>query len=260
MKIAIVTFWYNEEDLAPFFLKHYNYVDDIYVYIDTDTNDSTREICRACSNVTIRDMSFPHGFDDITKVNAVNSAVRELTHDWVYAIDSDEFIQQPKQYKSAKDFLLKQGQLGNTLVIAYMYQVYRHVTDEDLDISKPVLPQRCHGDPNLTTAFNRCYVKPVVVKPETKIAWLPGCHIYHSGYNIKIAKEQFFGAHWKMVDSSIAIRRRLLNNQARFSKRQLKTRMCYQDIYATKESILRDLEKHRYDSDVLGPLLPSRVQ
>ena len=76
MKIAIVTVWYNEEDLAPFFLKHYSYVDDLYVYLDTATSDSTRKICEAHSNVTIRDMSFPAGYDPAAQVRRVTSAAR----------------------------------------------------------------------------------------------------------------------------------------------------------------------------------------
>ena len=255
MKIAIVTFWYNEKEIAPFFLKHYSYVDDIFVYLDTDTNDGTRSICEAHPNVTIRDMSFPVGYDPMTHTCKINSVVKGLKFDWVYVVDVDELIQQPKQYKSAEGFLHKQEQAGYTLVIARMYQVFRHVTDKDLDINKPVLSQRCHGDPDLTTAFNRHYIKPIVAKPETGISWLPGCHAYHGNESIRVAEEQFIGAHWKMADDSFVIKRRLHNIQARLSKRSLMLRMSYQDIDITKEIILRDLEEHRRDPDVLGPLL-----
>jgi len=258
MRIAIVTFWYNEEELAPFFLKHYSYVDDIFVYLDIDTNDGTRSICEAHSNVTIRDMSFPEGYDPMTHTSKINSVVKGLKHDWVYVVDGDEFIQQPKQYEDAKEFLLKQEQAGYTLVIARMFQVFRHFTDEDLDISKPVLAQRCHGDPNLKTMFNRCYIKPIVVKPETGVSWRPGCHVYCGNRNIRVAKEQFFGAHWKMADDSFVIKRRLHNIQARLSQRSLKLRMSYQDIGITEESILGDLEKHRHNPDVLSSLLPTK--
>lgn len=258
MKIAIVTFWYNEEELAPFFLKHYSYVDDIFVYLDKDTNDNTRSICKAHSNVTIRDMSFPKGYDPMTHTSKINSVVKGLKHDWVYVVDGDEFIQQPKQYKSAKECLLAQQRAGHTLVIAAMYQVYRHVTDKDLDISKQVLPQRCHGDPNLTSTFNRCYVKPIVVKPEIGVVWHPGCHVYNRDSRIRVAKERYIGAHWKMADDSFVVKRRLHNIQARLSQRSLKLRMSYQDIGITEESILRDLEKHRHDPDVLSSLLPTK--
>ena len=252
IEIAIITIWYNEEVLAPFFLKHYSYVDDIFVYLDTDTDDGTRGICEAHSNVTVREIAFPNGYDPIVHTDQLNSVVRELEHSWVYAVDADEFIQQPKEYKDAREFLLKQERDYN-LVYAQMYQVYRHATDEDLDISKPVLPQRCHGDPSLDTVFNRCYIKPIVVKPETGITWTPGCHAYHDGLNVvRAAEERFFGAHWKMADDSFAIERRIYHNQARLSGRSRAGRMVWQDIDATEESILGDLEKHRHDPNVLG--------
>lgn len=250
MKIAIVTVWYNEEDLAPFFLKHYSYVDDIYVYIDKVTNDSTRKICEEHSNVTIRGMSFPAGFDDILKVNRINSAVRALKHDWVFAVDADELIQQPKQYESAKEFLSHQQKQGYNLVIAKMFQVYRHVTDEDLDISKPVLPQRSHGDPDFSKPFNRCYIKPIVVRPGVGISWSVGCHSYRANKKLRVAKEQFFGAHWKMADPELAVKRRM-RNKARLSKRQKAKNRSYQDIRVTKKVILKELKQHSHNPKVL---------
>lgn len=254
MKIAIVTVWYNEEDLAPFFLKHYSYVDDVFVYLDTDTNDNTRSICAAHLNVTIRRITYPQGYDPALQARAVNQAVRALKHGWVYAVDADEFIQQPKQYKGAKEFLLKQQKQGYNLVFAKMYQVYRHFMDKDLDISKPVLPQRCHGDPDLSTVFNRCYIKPVVVKPATGIVWRVGCHNYRRNDRVKVASEQFYGAHWKMADPSLAVKRRM-HNQARLSKKSRKKGRLWQDAHITKKAILSALKKHSHDPDVLGPYL-----
>jgi hypothetical protein len=256
MKLAIVTVWYNEEDLAPFFLEHYSYVDDIYVYLDTDTNDSTRSICKAHPKVTLRSITYPKGYDPGLQVQAMNKAVRSLEHDWVYAVDADEFIQQPKQYRSAKEFLYKQEQVGYNLVIARMYQVYRHVTDKDLDINKPVLEQRRHGDPDLSTAFNRCYIKPIVVKPEVGVVWRVGCHKYRGHESIRPATEHFIGAHWKMADPKFASKRRISGIRDRLSRGSIQRRRCWQDSSATKKSILGDLKRHSRDPDVLGSLLP----
>lgn len=255
-KVAIITVWHNEEDLAPFFLKHYNYVDNILLYLDTNTSDATRSICETYSNVTIRDISFPGGYDSIIKVDKINSMVRELDgYDWIYAVDADEFIFPPKQYKDTKDFLFRQEQEGYNLIFAQMFQVFRHFTDRDLDPSKPVLPQRSHGDPDLNSAYNRFYIKPIVAKPETGISWSPGCHIF-TGDHIRVAEEKFHGAHWKMADEGIAIKRRI-GNKLRFSERQITMRMGYQDIDITEEDILEELEGHKHDPDVLSSLLSS---
>ncbi|GAI19650.1 unnamed protein product [marine sediment metagenome] len=161
MKIAIVTVWYNEEDLAPFFLKHYSYTDKIFLFLEA--TDKTKEICEQFPNVQVEDFIQPDGMDDILKVEKINQVVRELKgeFDWVYSVDADELIFPPKEYKDAKDFLFKQQKNSYNLVYTKIFQVYRHVTDEDLDINKPILAQRQHGDPDLTSFFNRSYIKPI---------------------------------------------------------------------------------------------------
>ena len=115
MRVAIITVWHNEEDLAPFFLKHYSYVDNILLYLDTDTNDATRSICETYPNVTIRDISFPGGYDSIIMVDRINNTVRELgEYAWIYAVDADEFIFPPNE--DAKDFLCRQEQYNVVLL------------------------------------------------------------------------------------------------------------------------------------------------
>jgi glycosyltransferase involved in cell wall biosynthesis len=67
MKLSVLTTWYNEEELAPFFFKHYkDLVDEIVVIIDADTNDNTKEICKR-EGAIIKEFKFPDGPDDILK-------------------------------------------------------------------------------------------------------------------------------------------------------------------------------------------------
>lgn len=257
MKIAIITIWYNEQDLAPFFLKHYSYVDKIFLFLEA--TDKTKEICEQFPNVQIEDFIQPNGMDDILKIEKIHQAVRELKgeFDWVYSVDADEFIFPPKEYKNAREFLAKQEAEKFNLVRAKMWQVFRHYTDSDLDPIKPVIRQRQHGDPDLDSEFNGAYAnKPIVVKPETDIVWSVGCHIILSG-SIKEAKEQFYGAHWAMVDKDIAIRRRIYGRKLRLSKRQIEGGLTFQHINITEEKIKEEVEKHKNDPNVLGCLLPA---
>jgi len=260
MKIAIVTHWYNEEDLAPFFLKLYSYVDKIFLFLDVDTGDNTRSICENYDNVEIIDFCFPEGFDDYLKVDHVNEFVKTLANkfDWVYAIDSDEFIFPPRGYNSAKEFLAKQNSFN--MVRAKMFQVYKHVTDEDLDVSRPVLTQRVHGDPDLTSHPNWTYCKPVIVRPEAGIEWNPGFHTNIEGTHIREAKEHFWGAHWANVDLDIAIERQIYGRKARLSPRQIRTGATIQHIHVTEEKIRNRFEKHKNDPDVLSRLLPEYLK
>jgi len=255
MKIAIVTVWFNEEDLAPFFLKHYRDIDKIFLFLEA--TDKTKEISKQFPNVEIESFSFPQGFDDITKVEKINSVVKQLKgkFDWIYSVDADEFIFPPKGYGDAEEFLVRQQAQGFNLIRAKIWQVYRYVSDLDLDPTKAAIGQRQHGDPDLNSRFNSYYAnKPIVVKPETDIVWNPGCHSIRSG-NIKEAKEKFYGAHWAMADVNIAIKRRIYGRKKRLSKRQIERRLTWQHIDITEKEIREEINKHKHDPDVLGALL-----
>ena len=56
-----------------------------------------------------------------------------------------------------------------------------------------------------------------------------------------------------MASEKIAIKRRIEGRKLRFSKRQISMNMSWQDIRITKEEILKDLEKHKNDPNVLAP-------
>lgn len=214
MKINIVTMWYNEAFLAPFFLGNYSYADKIHILLDADTNDNTREICGRYSNVEIENFTFPDMMDDNLKVIKINEVVSAQTADWVFAVDADELIF-PANGEDARVVLERQTA---NLLHAQMWQVYRHVTDSDLDPAQPAIYQRRHGDPSLTSGVNRLYVKPIIVKPEIGIEWTPGCHFYKENKKIIVSPEKFWGAHWQMADVDMAVDRRIHGRRERQSK------------------------------------------
>jgi len=214
MKIEIVTMWYNEAFLAPFFLSHYHYADKIHLILDADTNDNTREICKRFGNVEIEGFTFPDMMDDLLKIQKINSVVSAQNCDWVFAVDADEFIF-PANNESVAGILSRQKA---NLLYVQMWQIYRHNTDKDLDSSKPAIFQRRHGDPNISRGINRLYNKPIIVKPEIGIKWLPGCHKHERNENIIVSRDKFLGAHWAMADVEMAIERRIRGRKERQSK------------------------------------------
>jgi len=256
MKIAIATMWYNEEDFGPLFLKHYSYVDKIHLILDTDTTDRTREIALKYKNVEIEDFTFPDMMDDIIKVNKLNATISFLLDefDWVYLLDADEFIFAPKPYLNERSFLYKQERQGYNLVLAKMFQVYRHISEGDLDINKPAILQRQHGDPDLSSSFNSSYIKPIIVRKGLKIVWKAGNHCC-IGSNINLAKECFYGAHWMMAEPNIAIKRRIYGRKMRQSKRNLEKKLTVQHHHITEEQIRQQCEIHRNDPNVLRDAL-----
>lgn len=246
MKIAVISMWYNEAFLAPFFLSHYGCVEEIRIIIDSDTDDDTRQICSEYPNVKTEEFTYPEMYDCRLHIEKMNSVASRLDCDWIIAVDADEFIF-PETYEHGKEFLKRQK--GN-LLYAKMWQVYRHRTDSDLDPTKPAIWQRRHGDSHPPDRIERQYNKPIVVKPEARIVWKLGFHSYHKNDGVKAAEERFIGAHWKMADIGMAIERRIKGRRQRQSNRNLERGWSRQDHHITEEQIRKECECHLDDPKV----------
>jgi len=258
MVLTIISMWYNEEDLAPFFLEHYKEVDKIIILLDTDTTDNTRQICESYKNVEVKDFTFPNNkYDDYTKTDRVNEELKTIESDWVIGIDSDEFIFAPKEYKGAREFLTSLDEY--TVIYSAMYQVYRNISENDLDIKKPPIFQRQYGDTSLTSQFNVCYVKPNVIRGQMDIVWGLGFHNC-SGKDVKVAPMRFHGSHWMMADVDVAIKRRIYGRKMRMSKRNLNEGLSIQHHNITEEIIRKECQKHLNDLNVLGKFLPKEIR
>lgn len=243
MKIIVVSIWYNEAFIAPFFLDHYSYADEIRIVIDADTNDNSREICLRYPNVKTEEFKYPDMFDCKLQVDKVNEIARGLDCDWIIAADSDEFIF-PKNHEHPQEFLKRQT--GN-LLYARIEQIYRHRTDVDLDPTKSAIWQRRHGDLNPPGMIRQRFNKPLVVKPEVKIAWIVGFHGFRKNRNINVCDENFIGVHWKMADVDMAIERRIKGRRERQSKRNLEQRWANRDHHITEEQIKEECDRHLDD-------------
>lgn len=246
MEIEILTTWYNEEFLAPFFLKHYNYVDRIYVLLDSDTDDKTRDILAshntAYGNIEIEEFTFPDMMDDTIKAKNINRVLKTIESDWVYVLDADEFIF-PCGFEDPIKFL---NIVDGDVVMARMWQVYRHIDDTDLNIDEPVIFQRRHGDPNRETGINAAYNKPIVLKTPIQYDMLYGNHAI-IGDNYKMATKYFDGSHWAMADKCFAIERRLKGRKERQSKHNLETGMTYQHHNISEKTLLEEIDLHKND-------------
>ncbi len=245
MEIKILTMWYNEEFLAPFFLSHYDYVDKIHVLLDSDTNDKTEEILKQSRKVEIEMITFPDMMDDQIKADHINRAAKQIKTDWLYVLDTDEFIF-PSGFENPRKFLYRIHDSAN-VVMAKMWQVYRHAKDSDLDINKkPVITQRRCGDPNREVGINAAYCKPIILKAPIEFDLLYGNHKI-IGDNYKLAEEFFDGAHWAMADKCFAIDRRIKGRKERQSQHNLETGMTYHQHNITEESLLQEIKDHEND-------------
>ena len=249
MRIAAIAMVYNEAFLLPYFLRHYQDLDEIHVLYETDSTDDTLKILKQASNVIIKNCHIAGGLDSTEKVKLTNDTLHTIEADWVYVVDCDEFIFPP--HESAEDFLGRQDCENHNVVRAGMFQVYRHRTDRDLDPALPPTPQRVHGDPDLFSTAegpnkprNALYVKPIIVKPSSEIRFQPGNHFIEG--DIRVSSEFYLGAHWHMADPSLAIDRKL-KNRARISERNKKLGHGWHYQNVTEKWIREECDRHLDD-------------
>jgi len=256
MKIDVITMWYNEEYLAPFFLGHYSFVDTIHILLDEETTDNTWEIISKFKNVNVIPVRFPDMLDDLLKVERINELYRSIDSDWVIVVDSDEFLFPLPLSMNFREVLGQEATYD--LFNAQMWQVYRHRSDADLDSHQPAIYQRRHGDPNVSTGINAMYVKPIIVRSGLDIRWLPGCHELKGkrlpgrlwdtirGKRVVPSPQVIHGVHWQMADPDFAVARRL-RRKARLSKRNLEERMGVQNFHITEQQIREECARHLDD-------------
>lgn len=232
---GIVTMWFNEAKLAPLFLRHYAWADDIHVILDADTNDASEQIVRQFPNARVSWFIFPDGMDDDLKIAELNRAANDLSTDWRIALDADEFIF-PRAGRDPHEAL--SGVHGN-VITATLYQVYRHATETEIAPDSAPAGQRRYGDPNVTEGVNRLYNKPCIVRSGFELAWTPGCHSIARPERYLEAEQSWVGAHWAMADPELAIERRIRGRRDRMSQHNLEHGLTKHNHAITEAEIRR---------------------
>ena len=249
--IEVVSMWYNEEFLAPFFLDHYSWADKITILLDTDTADGTEELIKMCSNARYIPFTFPDMMDDNLKAAEMNTRYRSTNADWIIFVDADEFIYHPDM--PVPEFL---ETISYDLITVILYQVYRHVMDENLTYSKPALMQRRHGDPNVWEGNNGEYRKPCVAKRGLPFRWGPGCHSLGGPDDViehmqKAIINPLYGAHWMNADPCFCVERRVQGRRDRQSRNNLRKGLTQHQHKITEESVLAECKAHENDPIVI---------
>lgn len=262
MNIQLITFWYNEAFLAPFFLNHYAWVDRIHIILDDDTDDQTEAIALCYPNVSIERFRFPDKMDDIIKSAVISNAYQTLTDaDYVLVVDSDEFIFPWEPSDSVREHLQTTAQ---DIYFVNLWQIYQHETDQPLNPALPVWQQRCHGDPDMESVANSAYLKPIVVRGGLDLFWGIGNHyVVHNGIKLEwssralkdglpysVACERSLmlqGAHWRLPDLEQTITRRVVHRKLRQSQVNLDRGLTAHHHEVTEESIRQECDAHKQD-------------
>lgn len=238
MKIGVLSTWYNEAPIAPYFLNHYRDWDEVRVLLETDTTDASEAILQQYSNVMIEHCHMERGLHELDKVAMLEEAFHHMKDcDWVAVVDSDEFLVPPNRGQNAKEFL--QNKQNYECCLAYLHPVYRHKDDKDLNPELLPVPQRLHG-----TEPGRDEIKPCVLRSKEDIHLTIGCHSMER--LLFTCPISFTGVHWANADPELAISRRL-NRRLRFSQENLEKDWGAQHFNVTEESIRKECQKHEND-------------
>ncbi|GHV52140.1 hypothetical protein FACS1894206_00380 [Deltaproteobacteria bacterium] len=246
MSLEIITMWYNEEFLAPYFLRHYAWADRITLLYDVDSTDHCLLIAKSCPNVSVQPFRFPDMMDEELKRDRINAAYKQVRCDYALAVDADEFVfckEGDVFHYDLRPFLAANA--AYDLFCVSLYQIYRHEDDAPLNPDLPAVPQRRHGDPNMT-GVNALYNKPILARAGMAMAWTIGCH----GITLekgRLAPHSLPGAHWAMADSAFAVERRVKNRRLRQSRNNLEKGMTWQHHHVTEQSVLEECARHTRD-------------
>lgn len=236
MKFELITMWYNEAFLAPFFLNHYKWVDKIHILLDADTTDNTEEIAARYANVAIEYFRFPDMMDDLLKSRRINEKYKSISNaDYVIVVDSDEFMLCNSLDESVKDHIVSKDK---NVYFSVLWQIYQHEGDIRPDPGKPVYPQRSHGDPTIA----HCNIKPTVARAGLDLLWGVGNHsVVFDGNHMSwltpnmdtmiasdvsiLPADMLQGAHWRLYDLDEVLERRITNRERRQSLVNLSTNL-----------------------------------
>lgn len=243
MKITVLSKWYNEAELAPFFLNHYSYADEILIYLDRGINDGSVAEIKKYPQAKIIWAKSTGKLNDGACIAALNDIASKSNADWLISVDADEFVF-PQNFNDPREVLKRAD--GN-IIYSSMWNMYRHETDPDLDPLHPSIFQRRHGDPNRISNNNEMSTKPNIINPRIKINWGVGCHGYYSAINPQVSTTRFDGAHWQSVDVDISCKRRIKGGKERMSDTNLKNMWAFHNFHITREDIVKVYEDHKQD-------------
>lgn len=93
MNMVCITIAWNEEELLPVFLKHYERICSKIIVYDNESDDRTAQICDAHPLVERRVYKTDGQIRDDVYIDIKNNSWKEFKdYDWVCVLDLDEFV------------------------------------------------------------------------------------------------------------------------------------------------------------------------
>jgi len=230
MRLETITFMRNEEFLIPFYFKHYSFVDRMNICLDVSSTDKTEALLKENKKVNLYRVNFPAGYNAMIKVLMINDIFKTVGDSWVLNVDCDEFA-----------FIDRLPADLNSYRVEF-YNVFRHVTESNLDLNKSIKENRRYG------FLDQNYIKPILVKSEQNIEWGVGNHTIIGKLNKDIP---IFckGAHWENADLSFCIKRRC-ERKDRYSQYDRLKGFGIHNHNITEEQIVLQCKEHSNDPKI----------
>lgn len=229
--VTVISRWCNEAALAPYFLGHYAWADEIIIKLDQSTTDQSAELIAEYPNASFEYFSHGGKLNDRLLAGMMSDLADSIKTDWIIYVDADELICTDKEALS---------RVNGRLVKTWFHWAFLNEQDKPLNPALPAVPQRPYG--------TGAYVKPVVVRSGNHIRWTVGQHDWEPNYYLdnEISKTVFHGRHWQMADIDIAIARRF-KDRDRYSAENLRNGWGVQHFDITEERIRAEFAQHFHD-------------
>ena len=157
MNIDVFSICYNEQRLMPFFMRHYSFARNIYIY-DNHSSDNSRAIAH---NMGAKVKTFGTAqLDDREYLKIKNTVYKTSDADYVIVCDLDEFLYHP----NLLNYLEELKQKGIQLPEIQGYNIYSEnwPIDNILEID--------------TGFYDLNFSKQIIFSPKVDIKFNYGCH------------------------------------------------------------------------------------
>ncbi|MBE3124471.1 MAG: hypothetical protein IMZ57_02300 [Acidobacteria bacterium] len=240
MKISVISSFYNGDPMIPYFMNHYGYADEIVAMFNDNgraIDAPTEQAILSHPNARIVGFDYPENKADYAfAINNLNQMISKIDADWLISVQGDELIF-PIGMQDVREVL---RDADGVIINTWLWWIFRHRTDLDLDPTLPAIWQRRHGYPG-REFFGA--IKPSIVKPSAGITYSIGAHNCHAARG-NLSSIRFDGAHWLNADPDMAVKRRMRGRRENVSKRSLNDGMGSHMFDITEKQILAECEKY----------------
>lgn len=210
MIIHVYSIMRNEEDLLPYFLRHYSTFADTIFIIDDKSTDRTLKIAKTNKKVKLLKYKFTEGFVENEHNECFKKFYKKYSRgvaDWVMVVDGDEFIYN----KNLVAILEGQLKWGSKVIKTAGYNIY----SETFPTTKGQIYEECNK--GLRTHL---FDKAVIFNPSINVNFSGGRHETFLPKGINQIRARILLLHFRYLSIVFSIKR-LINSTSRFSDKKL---------------------------------------